>query len=180
MFVVNMKILFQDLCATKVTWDDELVGSQKKKFDSFIAQLSSLQSVRISRCLFNRTLDIDYVQIHALSDASEKAYASVVYLHIVYVSDEIDSQFLASKAKFSSLKKQGIPRLELLGACLMSKLVDSISHTHQDELASGKIDRIYCMDSIAALCWVKNDRAWKTYVQNRVSDILKLSSREEW
>jgi len=50
------------------------VGSHKKKFDSFIAQLANLQSVRISRCLFDRTLDIDYIQIHALSDASEKAY----------------------------------------------------------------------------------------------------------
>ena len=47
--------------------------SHKKKFDSFIAQLANVQSVRISRCLFDRTLDIDYIQIHALSDASEKA-----------------------------------------------------------------------------------------------------------
>ena len=36
------------------------------------------------------------------------------------------------------------------------------------------------MDSVAALTLVKNDRAWKTYVQNRVKDILKVSSWREW
>ena len=163
-----------------MAWDDELDGVHRTKFDSFIAQLDSFHSIKLSRYLFDRTLAISSIQLHAFSDASEKAYASVVYLRTVYASGAIDVQFLASKAKVSPLTKQTIPRLELLGACLMVKLVDNIRTTLEDELSYGKLDTYYWVDSVAALCWVRNDRPWKTYVQNRVKNILQISSREDW
>eukprot|EP00795_Rhopilema_esculentum_P009997 gene9997-18624_t len=42
---------------------------------------------------------VEKMEIHAFSDASEKAYACVVYLRIMYTSGEVDVKFIASKAK---------------------------------------------------------------------------------
>ena len=33
---------------------------------------------------------------------------------------------------------------------------------------------------MATLCWIKNDKPWKQFVRHRVSEILKLSSRDNW
>ena len=44
----------------------------------------------------------------------------------------------------------------------------------------GEIDTIHWVDSTAALCWIKNDRAWKQYVRNRVMEIRSLTSIESW
>ena len=42
------------------------------------------------------------------------------------------------------------------------------------------IDAFYWVDSMATLCWIKNDKPWKQFVRHRVSEILKLSSRDNW
>ena len=62
----------------------------------------------------------------------------------------------------------------------MARLVDSLYRILQGELRCGKIDKFHWVDSSAALCWIRNDRPWKVYFQNRIKDILSLSSREEW
>ena len=111
---------------------------------------------------------------------AKKAYASVVYLRTIYDTGEVDLKFLAAKAKIAHLKSQSIPRLELLGACLMSQLVDTVRKTLQDELSHPNITTFYWVDSIAVLCWITNNKVWRPYVQNRVNSILSLSSKDDW
>eukprot|EP00112_Aurelia_sp_Birch-Aquarium-sp1_P002090 Seg1227.8 transcript_id=Seg1227.8/GoldUCD/mRNA.D3Y31 product="hypothetical protein" protein_id=Seg1227.8/GoldUCD/D3Y31 len=118
------------------------------------------------------------VEIHDFSD--EKAYATVVYLRIEYVTGEIEVKFVASKSKVAPIKQQSIPRLELLGACLMAKLVSNIRETLQDELPGKIVQTFYWVDSMSALCWIKNVRPWAQYIRHRVSEILKVSHRDQW
>lgn len=129
------------------------------------------------RFVFDENHTVSHIELHAFSDASEKAYACVVYLRIVYVTGEVALKFLAAKAKVAPLKRQSIPRLELLGACLMSQLVDTIRTILQDELRHSNITTFYWVDSSAVLCWIINNKVWKPYVQNRVTSILSLSAR---
>ena len=125
-FVVKLNIFFQELCKEKVPWDEELEGSRRRKYTSFVNEIEAFQSVSIPRHFFHKGKDIETVQIHAFSDASESAYACVVYLRSVYKSGEVSVRFICSKANVAPLKRQTIPRLELLGAVLMAKLVHNV------------------------------------------------------
>ena len=55
-------------------------------------------------------------------DASTKAYAAVVYL----VNERKERILLASKTRVAPLKSQMVPRLELLGALLLARLMTSV------------------------------------------------------
>ena len=61
----------------------------------------------------------------------------------------------------------------------MSKLVHTVLSVLQKEVQES-IDTYYWIDSMATLCWIKNDKPWKQFVRHRVSEILKLSSRDNW
>ena len=180
-YSINLKILFQQLCEDKLPWDEELHGEARTRFNQLLRDMNVIQGVHIPRSLFVKGNKISSIQIHAFSDASQAAYAAVVYLRILYDSGELDIKFLASKAKVSPLKKQSIPRLELIGAALMAKLVSTINSTLQDELGYYKpIKTYYWVDSMATLCWIVNNRHWKQFVRRRVEQILQFSSREDW
>ena len=179
LFTINLKALFQDLCVAKVSWDEPLEGDYLKQYKDLVSQLGDLKEIQFKRGLFAKGEKVSKIELHAYSDASERSYAAVIYLRIVYESGDIKIHFVTSKAKVSPIKKQSIPRLELLGATLMSKLVHAVHSVLQKEVQE-PIDTFYWVDSMATLCWIKNEKPWKQFVRHRVSEILKLSSRDNW
>jgi len=65
------------------------------------------------------------MEIHGFADASERAYAAVVYLH-VSTGDFWTSNIVAAKSKVAPLKPVSLPRLELSAATLLVRLVNHI------------------------------------------------------
>ena len=59
-------------------------------------------------------------------DASKTAYAAVVYISIESETGALP-RFVACKTRVSPVKEQTIPRLELLSALLLSKLMASVT-----------------------------------------------------
>jgi len=108
------------------------------------------------------------IEIHSFSDASEKAHACVVYLWICYESGETEVRFVTSKAKVNPIKKQSIPRLELSGACLLAKLVSTVSKLVKEELGQVELSIFYWVDSVSVLCWIQNKKPWTQYVRRMV------------
>ena len=143
LFTVKVKVLFQNLCFDKVGWDEELTGKNRKDYDSLLLDLTCIDDIQVERCLLEKDKAIAQVEIHAFSDASEQAFPTVVYLRVVYESGEVSVCFLASKAKDAPKKKHSIPRLELMGAHLMAKLVKSVRSTLKDEFKDKQIDTLY-------------------------------------
>ena len=179
LFTINLKVFFQELCVGKVGWDEPLNGDYLKQYETLISQLSTVKDIKIDRSFFDNEARVTKIELHAFSDASERAYATVVYLRVVYDTGKVSVHFVASKAKVSPIKQQSIPRLELLGANLMAKFVETIRSVLQEELDQ-PIETYYWVDSMATLCWIKNDKPWKQFVRHRVADILKISDRENW
>ena len=116
-FTISMKILFQDLCIEKVNWNESLEGEALAKWNSFINDLNTLKNIRVPRCYANSSLTQSTVcsyQIHGFSDASERAYAAVVYLRTEFSNGETQVHIVTSKTRVAPIQRQSIPRLELL------------------------------------------------------------------
>lgn len=81
---------------------------------------------------------------------------------------------MASKSRVAPIKKQTIPRLELLGTVLLARLVNKFTSTVK------QLRTVNWTDSMTTLCWIKNERIWKQYVQHRVEEIRSLTSKDSW
>ena len=118
-FVVNMKIWFKKLWVDKVDSDARLEGTMLAKWNHLFNEFSSLAKLNIPRRYFVREKKPVCRQLHGFSGAPEQAIEAVVYLRTVYEAGDVDVQLIASKTKLAPLKKQSIPRLELIGAYIL-------------------------------------------------------------
>ncbi|XP_068708188.1 uncharacterized protein [Montipora foliosa] len=125
-YTIETKILFQELCLDKVDWDSELEGKLLHTWprpwpgNSLLEELRFLSNVRIPRCYF-RSRPVHF-ELHGFSDASNRAYAGVIYIRSLYDNGQTDVRLVASKAKVAPLRRQTIPRLELLGTLILARL----------------------------------------------------------
>ena len=93
----------------------------------------------------------------------------------IYSDGHIDVHSVASKTRVASLKKPTIPRLELLGALILSRLVNTVTSSL---LLKHKIT--YWVDSTAVLYWIRNERPWKQYVNSCLQEIHSLTCKQDW
>ena len=107
--------------------------------------------------------------------SSKEVYCAVVYLRLVYC-ENIKVSFLASKTKVAPLKAVTIPRLELFGCLLLSKLIKEITVGSNNRI---KYDDVYCWsDSEVTLAWIRGkEKCWEPWVENRVVAIRKVIDR---
>ena len=69
---------------------------------------------------------MEKVYLHGFSDASERAYTACVYIKSITKSGNTKIKLVAAKNRLVPSKKNlTIPRLELLGNFILSKLMDS-------------------------------------------------------
>lgn len=99
------------------------------------------------------------IQLHFLSDASEKAYGACVYIR-TQVNDDIQVQLMASKSKVAPLKaRHSIARLELCAAVLSTQLYKKVT-----ESLTFNAFVNFCFDSMTVLHWLNAIPAtWKPF-----------------
>ncbi|GFV68772.1 integrase catalytic domain-containing protein [Trichonephila clavipes] len=116
------------------------------------------------------------VELHGFADASSLAYAAAIYCRQKH-NGKIKVQLLVSKTKVAPVKQVSIPRLELCGAHLLSKLFKSILRT----LKYYTFDVFAWTDSKIVLSWLSgHPRQWKTFVANRTSEIIEVLPTKHW
>ena len=178
-FTINMKILFQSLCTKGVDLEDQLEGKALTRWRSLVNDVRGLTDVRVPRCYFKRSDEQPKsYQIHGFCDASDNAFAAVVYLRTEHRSGEVEVNLMASKTRVAPIKKQTTPRLQLMGANLLARLTDSIVRASTSLRATPEVT--LWTDSFTTLCWIKNNKAWKQYVQHRVDEIRELTDKHQW
>ena len=172
--IIKVKILLQRLWEQKVDWVDLVPDSIYKEWFEWRSELHLLSTKHIPRCHFDKSTQIASLELHGFSDASEKAYAAVVYLRTTDTFGRIQVSLVSSKTKVAPIKRLTIPRLELCGAYLLAQLLFHIQKVFSLPLNSWT-------DSTIVLSWlVGNPRRFKTYVGNRVSCIVELIAPERW
>uniref|UniRef100_A0A0A9VSF7 Pro-Pol polyprotein n=1 Tax=Lygus hesperus TaxID=30085 RepID=A0A0A9VSF7_LYGHE len=176
--VVLMKSFMQELWKLGIDWDEPIPQNLGSRWESVVEQLPILSNLSITRFV---CIDKPYrFQIVGFSDASEKAYCAALYLRIIK-NGEIKANLLTAKTKLAPLKTLTIPRLELCGCLLLVRLYQSISGFLDLLDTSGQIAAYFFTDSTIALGWLNTPSyKLKTFVCNRVVEILQSTSVSQW
>ena len=174
-FVVKLKILFQTLCAESVAWDEPLQGGALDQWNCFMSEARAVCQLSVPRCYFLLNSIPSQVQLHGFSDASKQAFPAAIYLRSVYPDGTITMRLVAAKTRVAPMKKQSIPRLDLLGALILVRLMNTIVTALNRD-----IDPVYWVDSMTTLFWIRREKQWKQYVANRVKEIRRLSPKNHW
>ena len=178
--VISFKIFLQELCKVPLGWDDVLSGNLLERWQQLSLSLIRCQQViPLPRC-YARSLQgqPSHHTLCGFCDASLRAYAAVVYL-LSESESGIQVDFVASKTRVSPLKQQTVPRLELLSAVLLARLIHNIAEAIREDLQVSSF-RCYT-DSTVALHWILGiDKHWKPFIHNRVSEIRRLIPPENW
>lgn len=91
----------------------------------------------------------------------------------------MDIKFVAAKTRVAPVGGMTIPRLELLSALMLSKLIDGIHAALETDLQLS--DPVCFTDSKVALFWIRGaHHEWKQFVENRVTTIRSLVAPHHW
>ena len=175
--MVKMKILLQRVWESGVGWDGIVPTPIQDMWSQWRAELPILCDKHIKRRYMPQGFNVTSTQLHGFSDASEDAYAAVVYLHLTDTCGNVHVSLVISKTKVCTDQPPHHPQARICGAHILSKLLH-----HVQELLSIPLRDIFgWTDSSIVLSWMQgNPRHFKTYVGNHISGILDLIPPERW
>ena len=175
-FIIQAKIYLQQAWVEASDWDEELPDKLKNEWKSWFKELHFLREIKVPRCLKKRS-PVTSVTLHSFSDASEKAYAVVVYSRHEYEGGSVTTRLVASKTRFAPLKAVSIPRLELMGAMIAVRLTTQISLALEIPMK----DTTFWVDSMNVLHWIHGrSRDFKPFVSHRVGEIHDQTCPDQW
>ena len=180
--IIKMKILLQRLWELKLDWDDPIPKNVSQIWFQWRSELPLLMSIHIPRCYSpSREIAVS-TQLHGFSDTSEEAYSGVIYLRIEYSNRRVHTSLVISKTKVAPIKRLSIPRLELCGAQVLTRLLCHVKKIHVKKILEIPMDSVFAWtDSTVVLGWLSgNPRRFKTFVGNRVSFIVDQLPPEQW
>lgn len=172
--LIRPKVFVQHLWRLPIDWDKQLPVETATEWASLMQDLQHLSAITIPRRVL--VPEGQSTSICAFCDASESAYAAVVYIRQYLPNGKWTVHMMASKTKVAPLKPVSLPRLELLGAILLTKLVKIV------QLAFNQPVPITAFtDSTIALHWLSGHPSkWKTFVANRVKEAQEVIAPENW
>ena len=148
--VINFKILFQKVCKEKFDWDEVISEELQEEWKIIMNSFKLIGKLKVSR----KIVSLDDV------DQLEKLTISV--------------NLVTSKSRPAPIKGPIIPRLELLGNLLLSRLMDSVEKSLSKILSISEV--FLWIESQITLVWIRaENKEFQTFVENRVQEIRKLT-----
>lgn len=176
--IFSAKCLLQQLWTLGVSWDEPLIGPPLDTWLELISSMKEVNRVALPR----RILPPGRYRssLHGFCDASERGYAASVYLRTVDADGQVNVILLLAKSKVAPIRTRlTIPKLELSGAHLLSRL---LSHVSRELAATVDIQDIFAWsDSQVALAWLRAaPHTLEIFVGNRVSQIQNIGIPIIW
>ena len=140
--LISLKILLQEAHRLKLGWDDEFCGEIKEAWERNFREIDELVNVNVDR-RFESSSDEDPIvcrELHGFSDASKSGFGACVYVRSFCRSGKVTVRLLTNKSRVAPLKTETIPRLELLGNLLLSRLITSVKNALKNCV---NFDKIY-------------------------------------
>ena len=173
--LASAKIMLQNLWLQGVDWDEPVSSALTQTCLTFRQKLSELEGIRIPRWCGSRKNSIWY--LHCFCDASVRVYAAAIYAVVYQENGPLSSKLIDAKSKVAPIKVINLPRLELSGAFLLSRLVIYLLKNLKREPA-----KVFCSsDSKVVLAWLQaHPSRWKPFMANRVSEIVSSIPTAIW
>ena len=173
--ILQARILLRECWRLKCSWDQPLPSSIADSWQQWSLNLNSLSQLRIPRCL-RRTSKPSWQEIHSFSDASEQGFGACIYLRSVYGPEDVEVRLIIAKSRVAPLRQLSIPRLELQGALMSSRLTETV----RVEL-NWKGAVFYWCDSQTTLQWIHSSSCrFHAFVAHRVTEIIDHSHPRQW
>ncbi|XP_057378039.1 uncharacterized protein LOC130700052 [Daphnia carinata] len=176
-FIIKAKIKLREIGIKGLDWSDEVSEDEAAWWRSWFRLLSRLPEATFNRCLFPDETKITSSQLHIFCDASEEAYAAVVYIRNVWEDGRIRCSQIKACTKLAPMKTLSVPKLELNAALLGARLAKFV----QSSLTRSVTARRFWTDSSTVRNWVRaSASSYQVFVANRVGEIQTITETEEW
>lgn len=143
-----------------MSWDQRLNSELAEKWSKFRSELKCLDELEIPRWL-NTLSTCQSIQLHGFSDASQVAYAAVVFIRVEDDNGFVQVSMVTAKTRVAPIKIMTIPRLELCAAVLLANLL----HQTQKSLELSNVNTFAWSDSKIVLAWLKGSPSkWNAFV----------------
>ena len=175
-YTVSARLLFKEIWRLNgQQWDDKLPEDICQRFLDWKKGLSMLSDLAIPRCYF--LSPVDSLELHVFGDSSQEILCAVAFLRGKLSSSQPTMlSFVFGKARVAPMKPLSIPKLELQASLLAARLKDEIL-----KALAITIERIFLWtDSTTVIQWLHSSEKQPTFVANRVSEILDLTTVDQW
>ena len=147
--VITGKVLYSQACLRKLRWDEEAPEDIQRPWNKWLKGMAERPWLRIPRSVVNN--DVTRIVLHGFADASKVAVSVAVYTLAFHVTSPVQRNLLVAKSR-TAPRDLSIPRLELIAAHMLSRLMNHVKEVLKDQ----PIDDYHCwVDSTTVLYWIK-------------------------
>lgn len=118
---IRAKMLMQQLWLEGIGWDETVSQDSQEKWNNILLDFCHIELISIPR--WTQYMPSDHMELHGFCDASKGAYCATVYTLCRCENSRNISNLLVAKSKVAPIKTISLPKLELMGALLLSKLI---------------------------------------------------------
>lgn len=176
-YLIQGKMVMQDVWIEGIGWDDIINEEINYRWQVFIKSFDEIEKIRIDRQYADVEPKKCEVYLVTFVDAGEGAFAAVSYFRFVTPEGKVYVGLASAKAKVAPINTLSIPKLELQGGLLGSRLDATVT-----KLTSFEISRhIFLTDSQCVLSWISNPKFKKDkFIGSRIGEILENTSSADW
>ncbi|CAH8595656.1 unnamed protein product [Schistosoma guineensis] len=172
------KQLLQNLCKTRIGWDQPPSDSVVSSWNEWVTFVRRLGTISVPRSIINgNRKNFKAIELHLFCDASESGYGAVAYSWNIPKHQAPYSVLLYSKSRVAPIKQVTVPRLELAAAVLSARMGEVLNRNLPQVFDKTH----FWTDSMIVLYYIKNtDSRYSTFVANRLAAIHHLTSVDQW
>ncbi|XP_057366955.1 uncharacterized protein LOC130687814 [Daphnia carinata] len=175
--IVKAKIRLRMLGQSGLQWTDVVGEEDASWWLLWFKELQYLNRVAMPRCLFPNRETLESSEPHTFCDASEEAYAAVLYVQSVFSSGQVVIRQVKPTNKLAPKKTISVPKLELNAALLGARMTQAV----QQALPAHIHRRRFWTDSSTVRNWIRTAAAnYQVFVSNRIGEIQTITDEGEW
>ena len=149
--IVKAKIRLRALSLKGLGWTEGVTGEDAAWWLEWFKAVGRLNALEMPRCLFPQANLILSSELHVFCDASEEAYAAVIYVRNQHKDGRVLIRQVRASTKLAPKKTLSVPKLELNAALLGARLLKNVQ-----EVLGKRVDRRRLWtDSSTVRSWIR-------------------------